>query len=417
MKILAVLGSCATSILFFSGFFLSFVKFWNDCTSNSLKDYKNEVKTPYLKIVIFSITVRVIIMLAGVIICLIFESEVSDFTQMWLKWDGPHYINIAKVGYHFLEDGENILLVFFPLYSCIVRIINFAIKNYYISGLLVSWVSYVLAMIYLYKLTALEFSDKTAFKTIFLISVFPFSFFFGSIHTESISLLMMVITFYYIRKHNWPLACVFGILASLSRMVGTLVIIAAVVEYIIVYRPHIDIKLKNYKKLLYDLGTKFIFIALISLGGLIYLAINYYISGDPFDFLAHQERVWHNRTQFMPVTLYNLFYQTFTGFDTVTGCISIPQILLLIVLSLFMVLRWKRLNSMHGIFLGFYILMSYAASNLLSAGRYISIAFPFFMILADWTEEKEMRFSAVASISSVFLGIYLTGFLLYKYIM
>ena len=417
MKTLAALGSCATSILFFFGFFLTFIKFWNDCKEKSLEDYKNEEKTPYLKIIIFSITVRVIMMLAGVIICLIFESDVSDFSQMWLKWDGPHYINIAKVGYHFLEDGENILLVFFPLYSYIVRTINFVINNYYISGLLVSCVSYVLAMTYLYKLTALEFSNKTAFKTIFLISVFPFSFFFGSIHTESISLLMMVMTFYYIRKHNWPLACIFGVLASLSRMVGSLVIIAAVIEYITAYKPYIDIKSKNYKKFFYDLRTKFIFIVLISLGGLIYLAINYYISGDPFDFLVHQENVWRNKTQFMPITLYNLFRQTFTGFNAVTGCISIPQILLLIVVSLFMILRWKRLNSMYGIFLGFYILMSYAASNLLSAGRYISIAFPFFMLLADWTEEKEMRFSAVVSISSVLLGIYVTGFLLYKYIM
>lgn len=417
MKTLAALGSCATSILFFSGFFLAFVKFWNDCKTKNLKDVKNEEKTPYLKIVIFSIAVRVIMMFAAVIIYLIFESDVNNFSQMWLKWDGPHYINIAKVGYHFLEDGENILLVFFPLYSYIVRVINFVINNYYISGLLVSWVSYVLAMIYLYKLTALEFSNKTAFKTILLISVFPFSFFLGSIHTESISLLMMVMTFYYIRKHNWPLACVFGILASLSRMVGSLAIIAAFVEYVTAYRPHIDIKLKNYKKLLYDFRTKLFFIALISLGGLIYLAINYYISGDPFDFLSHQERVWHNKTQFMPVTVFKLFQQTFTKFDTISGCISIPQILLLIAVSLFMVLRWNRLNSMYGIFLGFYILMSYAASNLLSAGRYISIAFPFFMLLADWTDEKEMRFSAVVSISSVFLGIYVTGFLLYKYIM
>ena len=426
MKELAFLGSFVISALFFVAFFLTFVKFFNECKSKPYieklrAENKETEKTPYLKIILFSVSVRVVMMLAGIIICLIFESDAAfnmeKFSSLWLKWDGPHYINIAKVGYNFLEDGENILLVFFPLYSYLLRIVNFVIGNYYVSGLLVSWVSYVLAMIYLYKLTVLEFSESTAFKTIFLISVFPFSFFFGSIHTESISLLMMVISFYYIRKHNWKLACIFGILASLSRMVGSLVIVAAVIEYIITYKPHIDLKEKNYKKLVYDFGTKFIFIALISLGGLIYLAINYYISGDPFDFLVHQERVWNNKTQFMPVTIYKLFVQTFTTFNTVTGCISIPEILLLLIVSIFMLLRWKRISSTYGIFLGLYMLMSYAASNLLSAGRYISIAFPFFMLLSDWTEEKEMRFSVTLSLSCVFLGIYVTGFLLYKYIM
>lgn len=431
MQVLSVVCSMVVSLLFFVGFALAFVKLWCENTDRKrlpalLSGAETVVerlpgKTPYGKIIAFSVGVRLLLMLAGLFICLIFQSEDAfnweAFSHLWHKWDSTGYTNMAKVGYSFLENGENILLVFFPMYSLCMRIFAEVIGDYYISGVLVSALFYIGAMIFVYKLAALEFSDRTAWKVVVLMSVFPFSFFFGSIHTESVTLFMMAATFYFIRRHKWPLVCVFGILSGLSRMVGSLVAVAAVVEYVRFYRPIDDLRQRNYQKFWCDIGTKFVFIPFIALGGLIYLGINYAVSGDPFQFLEYQQSVWHNTTQFLPVTVTSLFRWTFGNFNTLAGCIWIPEIVLLIAVSLLMILRWKRIPAMYGIFLGCYILISYAASTLLSAGRYLSIAFPFFFLLADWTEEKESRYEWTVIISAVFLGIYLAAFLLNKQVM
>ena len=431
MEILAVACSTFVSVLFFAGFALTFVKFYCENTmaesryrllegAAAVPDCLRK-KTPYGKIILFAVGIRLLMMLAGLMICLIFQSDgafnLEAFVAQWHKWDSTGYTNMAKEGYYYLEDGENILLVFFPLYSICMRVFAELTGNYYISGVLVSVLCYIGAMVYIYKLASIEFSERVAWKTVVLMSVFPFSFFFGSIHTESVTLFMMAATFYYIRQHRWPLVCLFGILSGLSRMVGSLVAVAALVEYIRFYRPFDDLKHKNFRKFWQEAVTKFIFIPLIAIGGLIYLGANYVVAGNPFQFLEYQQSVWHNTTQFLPVTVTSLFRWTFGNFDTLAGCIWIPEIFLLILVSVFMIARWRRLPSMYGVFLGCYLLISYAASTLLSAGRYLSIAFPFFFLLADWTDEKNSRYEWTVIISALFLGIYLTAFLLNRQVM
>ncbi len=426
MNLAATIGAVLLSCLFFAGTGLAFVKFFCEIRNKnekyidvqedkSILEYEHQ-KTPYIKIILFSFTFRLLIMCAGFIICLVFQSKTDfnyeAFSTMWHKWDSTGYINMAKFGYSYLENGENILLVFFPLYSLCVRLTVAVLKNYYISGMTVSVLFYVGAMIYVYKLAVLEFSEQTAWRTLVLISVFPFSFFFGSIHTESITLFMMAASFYYIRRKKWYLVCVFGILSALCRMVGSLVAVAAIVEYLRVYRPLRKLRDRDFQVFWKDIETKFIFIAMISVGGFIYLGINYYISGNPFQFLVYQDSVWHNTTQFFPVTLQNLFRWTFTGLNTLAGCIWIPEIILFALASLLMVMRWRRLPSMYSIFMSCYIAISYAASTLLSAGRYLSIAFPLFFLLADWTAEKEWRYTTAVVVSGLFMGIYLSAFLL-----
>lgn len=431
MNLFASVCAAFVSLLFFVGFGLAAVKFLCETTDLGKKySFLNRActvretsqpETPYAKIILFAAAVRILMLLAGFMICLIFQSDSSfnfeAFSTMWHKWDSTGYTNLAKIGYDYLENGENILLVFFPLYSLCMRLTATVLKNYYISGIFVSTVFYIGSMVYVYKLSVLEFSEQTAWKTIVLISVFPFSFFFGSIHTESITLFMMAASFYYIRRQKWPLVCFFGILSALCRMVGSLVAVAALVEYIRLYRPIHTLREGDYRKFWNEIGSKFIFIPLIAIGGLIYLGINYKVSGNPFQFLIYQESVWHNTTQFFPITLQSLFHWTFGSWDTLAGCIWIPEILLLVLLSLFMILRWRRLPSMYGIFMGCYIAVSYAASTLLSAGRYLSIAFPFFLLIADWAEKKEGRYIAAVVLSAVFLGIYLTAFLLNRQVM
>ena len=58
-----------------------------------------------------------------------------------------------------------------------------------------SWVSFVLAMVVLYRLAALDLPRRRAERAVLLTAIFPFSFFFGAVYTESTFLLFTLLSF------------------------------------------------------------------------------------------------------------------------------------------------------------------------------------------------------------------------------
>ncbi|MEO0597264.1 MAG: hypothetical protein AAF126_14235, partial [Chloroflexota bacterium] len=78
------------------------------------------------------------------------------------------------------------------------------------------------ALIFLYRLTAFEFDDETAGRTVFYIAAFPTAFFFSAVYTESTFLLFSVGAFYFARKGEWGWASVMGMLCAGSRIVGVI---------------------------------------------------------------------------------------------------------------------------------------------------------------------------------------------------
>lgn len=420
------------SAMFFWGAILCITKFLSETTTKvrklpfckgivSIDDSLKKTKVPYKDIILYGIGIRILIFLAGILIIAIFQSEdafsFKDFLGMWHKWDSTGYTNIAKEGYAFKENGKHILLVFFPLYSLCMKFVRHFVRDYYVSGLIVSYAFYLGSLIYIYRLAVLDFSESVAKKSIVLISIFPFSFFFGSIHTESITLFMMTATLYYIRIHSWSTVMVFGALSGLCRMVGSLVAVPALIEYVRYERPFFHLQKKNYKKFWKDIFTKFIYIPLIGIGGLIYLYINYSVDGSPTAFLVHQKEHWYNTPQFITKTIFDLFHRIFDNFNSLTGCIWLPELLIFVIAIILLMLTWRKIPSMYSIFLLCYIVISYSASWLLSGSRYMSIALPMFYMLAVWTDEKESRYQWTVLISVLFLAIYLTAFLTNKQVM
>ena len=55
-----------------------------------------------------------------------------------------------------------------------------------------------------------------------LTAIFPFSFFFGAVYTESTFLLFAVLAFYGFRTRRWAVGGLFGALAGATRVTGIL---------------------------------------------------------------------------------------------------------------------------------------------------------------------------------------------------
>ena len=183
-----------------------------------------------------AILVRLLVYLVSVCVMAIFGDygegiSFCDFLEAWKRWDSAHYLNIAENGYAgAIEDGKHLFLVFFPLYPWLIRALHMLVGDYRLAGILISTVCFGIGNVFLDKLMRLEFGQEEAGRAAALLAVFPFSFFFGSILTESLYFAILSAFFWFLRKHRWSGVAAVGFLACLTKVQGVLLTLCVVAE-------------------------------------------------------------------------------------------------------------------------------------------------------------------------------------------
>lgn len=220
----------------------------------------------------------------------------SDVVNMWSNFDGLHYLDLAEFGYGY-QHKTDMDYAFFPLYPWAVRTFNI-FGSYLASGLLLSHLFLILALFYLYKLIRLDYKAKTAKYTLILLLLFPASFFFGSVYTESLFLLLIVLSFYFARKNNYFLAGVFAALASATRITGIFIWPALAYEY----------WLTNGKDLKKAFNPSALWLLLPPLGLLSFIRFQALKTGDPFFFINIQSNFTGRGTDKL-ILIYQVFYR------------------------------------------------------------------------------------------------------------
>lgn len=194
----------------------------------------------------------------------------------WANFDGEHYLSIAIFGYKTLEQA------FFPIYPLLINVITgpFRLDLYSsllsatLGGILISNVAFLFALFILFKLIKEDYSNEVGAWTILLLLAFPTSFYFGSVYSESLYLLLSVSSFYFARKGKWPLAGVLGMVASATRVFGIVLFPALLIE---------AWQQKNHKAIAYLL--------LIPLGLIGYMLYQWVTVNDPLAFYHLQQLV------------------------------------------------------------------------------------------------------------------------------
>ena len=324
--------------------------------------------------------------------------------DIWKRWDAWHYVNLAELGYGgYTENGQHLFLVFFPLYPWLVRLVSAAVGNTMAAGLLASALCYSAGCVYLYRLAAWELGEGAARRAVVLLSLFPYAFFFGGVMTEGLFLLTTAAALWHIRRHHWRRAGLWGVLASLTRMHGLLLIGAAgaeLVEHLGGFR---------WREILRRLPA----LLLPVLGTLGYLLLNWSVAGDPLAFTEMQKH-WSQEFCWISDTLWYMLDNALHYPDAAARWeIWVPELLLF---PLFFALLWRaggRFRSMYTLYAFACLVLDYSLSWLLSAGRYLSCALPFFLFAAALTEKRPWLTALLAAGCGagflVNLACYLTG--------
>jgi hypothetical protein len=165
------------------------------------------------------------------------STDPHPFANMWARWDAGWYLEIARTGYSY-QAGSPSTVAFFPLYPLLIRSLHDLLflpgTDYWflVSGILLSNVSLIIALVYLRALLAIDYTVGIAARAVLYLLVFPTSFFLSAVYAESLFLALTIGAFFYGRQHRWPLACTLAALATVCRSQGILIVLPLLVEYL-----------------------------------------------------------------------------------------------------------------------------------------------------------------------------------------
>lgn len=312
----------------------------------------------------------------------------------WANFDGEHYLSIAIFGYKNLEQA------FFPVYPALISFfakpssadLLTALVNSSLAGLLISNISFVLALIFLFELLRKDFSEKISYLTIILILIFPASFYFGSVYNESLFLLLAVLSFYFAGKSNWLFAGIFGMVASATRVFGILLLPALLVE---AWRQRTGFS-----------GVFWLFLIPAGLGAYMWYLNS--TAGDPIAFYSYQKLVGEQH-QAGIITLPQVYFRYIKMLATVeiqnpifqTVLLEFCAGLLFFILPVYGYLKKIRFSYLVFAMLGF--LIPTIQGSFSSTPRYVIILFPSFLAAALWFNSSSGLFKIMFMLLSFLL--------------
>jgi Gpi18-like mannosyltransferase len=151
------------------------------------------------------------------------DKEVDAFRTGDVGW----YLDIAEHGYAdrpFTADRQE-NWAFFPLFPIVWRAVSSVAPNEMASGILLSSLFFLLAMVLLYRLLAPDVGHRAAFLTVVIMTVFPASYYATRPGPEALFLLLSIGAFLCARNEHWLATGALGALAALTRPYGLLLIV------------------------------------------------------------------------------------------------------------------------------------------------------------------------------------------------
>lgn len=306
-----------------------------------------------------------------------------DLANMWVNFDGLHYIDIARNGYSPTHPAAQ---AFFPVFPIVVGQVAHALRDYVLSGLLVAHTSLLVALYFLYKLIKLDYSEKIAKNTLVLLLLFPTSFFFTCFYSESFFLLEVVLAFYFARTGKWFWAALWTALATATRITGVFMVPALVIEYFLAYKLNIVSAIKS---------RNFIWILLSPIGLLLYMYYLWVANSDPLYF-AHVMPIYGMHRQMNHIVLlYQVFYRyikmvIFMKHQDPLFFVVFLELLTGILFTGLSLLSFKIQRLSYAFFLSASFLLPTLLGTFSSVPRYVIVLFPAFMLLGQWfTKQKK----------------------------
>jgi hypothetical protein len=369
------------------------------------------------------------------------------------RWDSWWYLSIAQHGY---GGGHVMQTAFFPLYPMIIRGVGVIVGSNLIAGVMVSLVSFAVALVLLYRLSLLELgSASRARLAVMLVAFCPVAFFFSAVYSESLFLALSLGAIFEARMGRWATAGLLGLLAAAERNSGVVLVVPLVLLFL--YGPRADRAggpdgadgaagpdgadgpVAWWRRVLprYRLEPQAAWIALVPVGLLAYFGYLALAIGDGLAPLHAQTlwfhhfagpfggvvdgvvAAWDGLRQLIHGSPVPVYFTAAGGDPFVVAGQNLMLFAFLVLGVLACVGALRRLPIAYGA----YVLAALALplsdpvtpQPLASLPRYEVVLFPLFMWAAVWLEERGWGDSGLAG-SAVLLGFFTTMFATWRFV-
>lgn len=223
-----------------------------------------------------------------------------------------------------------------------------------------------------------EDTDSTILWTMIFILSSPTAFFWGMVYSESLFLLLSVLSFYWAKKERWWLAGLAGMMAAMTRITGVFIFLGLLWQY----------RQKQNKIQFNTLST---LLPIVGLG--IYMTYLYFTFGDALMFFNVQSEFGGGRETGRLILLYQVFYRY------LKMLMSIPlqswayyQVLLELISAIFamvgLIISYLKIPRAYF----WYVLPAFILPTLTgtfsSMPRYILVFFPIYWAMAKFSSNK-----------------------------
>lgn len=354
----------------------------------------------YWKIIGFVLMIKCLIFIFGFFAHQIFsEKLINDpywLFGIWNRWDAGHYLDIANQGYT-NEVDRHFDIAFFPLFPLLIRGLMIVTNNDVFSAFFISAVATLSVGTLFYKLVKLDFDEKTAFSSVWFLFIFPTAYFLHIAYTESLFLALVIGSFLAARKERWLFAGILGFLACTTRINGLILFLALPFEMFCSWRENGQFK------------RQWLWIGLIPLGFLIYLGINFYVTGDAFTFLTVQRETFQRSLNYPWIGGWK-FVQVIRLQTNANSVMMALQELIFIALGFFsIVAAWRYLRKSYLVWIATNWLLFISQTWILSVPRYTLTLFPMFILFAI-AAKKQFADLFITTWSILFLALFIISF-------
>lgn len=323
----------------------------------------------------------------------------------WERFDALWFLRIAVHGY---ANGDG-SAAFFPLYPLTIRWTSAALGGHPLgAALLVSNLAFLLVLVVLYLLTRSELDDATARRAVLYAAVFPTALFFLAPYSESLFLLLALVSLWAARRERWWAAGLAGALAALTRSIGLVLVLPLAIEAVQRWR---ETRRPRIGALAWS--------AVPALGTLAYLLFWRHLSGD---WLAplHQQSGWQRHPELPWVTLWHATLDAVRyvgiyagGYHELDWLISVPAL----VAGGYAAVKLRPLYGAYT-WASFIVPLSFVFDGrpLMSFPRFVLPVFPVFWAMALWTRDRPARHQLVVALSGVLLGVLTLLFVNWYYV-
>jgi hypothetical protein len=292
----------------------------------------------------------------------------DNWLQIWDQWDFGYYHEIAEFGYGAYGAGDG-SFAFYPLFPWLMRLVTYITRSYLVAGLLISGIASIVAAVSLRRLVRIDYSASVAMRSVWFFLIFPTAYFLHVPYSESLFIALAVPCLIAARTERWWIAGLLGALCWMTRGVGVVLVPALAAEAAQQY----------YTKRRWD--WRWLWIAMVPAGFVLYLLINWHVTGNAFAFLQTRTVTFHQSFAFPSVGIRQAIRAHYPTAEE-AEMMGVQQLIFVVLGFVCMVASWIKLRPVYAVWITAMWFLVTSANFLQSVPRYTLTMFPIFILFA-----------------------------------